>query len=80
MLAALTAAVPAWAQHADREQLRRQLLERPQRPPPGEARPDLRGGGQNRLSPEERRQLRQDIGNAGRELYPRRPQRPMLRR
>lgn len=46
--------------------------ERPGSAAPGEAGPDsaeLRGKG-HRLSPEERRQLRRDVHEAGRDLYP----------
>jgi hypothetical protein len=80
---ALLAAAPAWAQRSDRELLRQQIQERPQ--PPRQAvspREDLRGGddGRTRLTPEERRQLRRDIGDAGRDLYQRRGPREVRRR
>jgi hypothetical protein len=79
---ALLAAAPAWAQHSDRELLRQQIQERPQ--PPRQAvspREDLRGDdGRSRLTPEERRQLRRDIGDAGRDLYRRREPREVRRR
>ncbi|MCX7155081.1 MAG: hypothetical protein NTW45_01385 [Rhodocyclales bacterium] len=49
----------------------------PQRAIPAEQRPEqfsprdaMSPGGGNRLSPEERRQLRRDVHDAGRDLYP----------
>ena len=40
---------------------------------PAGARPDLRGDGGGRMTRDERRQLRRDIGDAGRDLYRREP-------
>jgi hypothetical protein len=41
-----------------------------QRPEQFSPRDVMRPGGGNRLSPEERRQLRRDVNQAGRDLYP----------
>lgn len=84
-MAALTlAGTPVFAQHSPRE---RPLLQRPGGDRDGSSwsrdnreadrlsRPDLRNEGGGRLSREERQQLRRDIGDAGRDLYRREPQR-----
>jgi uncharacterized membrane protein len=83
---ALTASLPARAQPHERDQPRRFQQERqhvPQRELPrrgaGDPRQDERGAGEQarpgQLSPEERRQLRRDIREHGREVYRDRPHR-----
>lgn len=85
----LTASLPARAQPYDRDQPRRfQRFQQerqhvPQRELPrrgaGDPRQDERGAGEQarpgQLSPEERRQLRRDIREHGREVYRDRPRR-----
>lgn len=85
----LTASLPAQAQQPGREQPRRFQRfqqERPQQPQrelprrgAGDPRQDERGAGEpsrpGQLSPEERRQLRRDIREHGREVYRDRPRR-----
>lgn len=71
----LAASLPAQAQPAGRDQQPRVRQERQQQLPPGAAdqRRDERGVGEplpaGRLTPEERRQLRSDIREHGREVY-----------
>lgn len=78
---ALTASLPAQAQSYDREQQRRFQQERQQLPPrdAGAPRQDERGAGRQshpgQMTPEERRQLRRDIREHGREVYRDRPRR-----
>jgi hypothetical protein len=71
---------PAWAQRGPRPFLQRPNEEQQRQPLPRQqeqpaVRPDLRQERPNdgRMTPEERRQLRRDIGDAGRELYRRPP-------
>ena len=82
--AALAAAMPACAQQPAQRQMPqwqgRGDTEHPF-PPRRQDQPPPDMGGQEpqhhgRMSPEERRQLRRDINEAGRELYRRNPQRP----
>ena len=80
--AALLATVSAYAQqqeqppipqrHGGRE--REAPPQRPDQPPQDMQRQEFQQPG--RMSPEERRQLRRDINEAGRELYPRGPRHP----
>ena len=78
----LMATVAAYAQQAEQRQMpqRHPARERafppprPDQPLQDMQRQEPRQPG--RMSPEERRQLRRDINEAGRELYPRGPHRP----
>jgi hypothetical protein len=81
---ALSASLPALAQPFDGERARRFQQERPfqaqrERPLRGDPRQGERGAGESgrpgQLSPEERRQLRRDIREHGREVYRDRPSR-----
>lgn len=78
---ALTASLPARAQPHERDQPRRFQQERQHMPRrgAGDPRQDERGAGEQarpgQLSPEERRQLRRDIREHGREVYRDRPHR-----
>ncbi|OHC67230.1 MAG: hypothetical protein A2045_15460 [Rhodocyclales bacterium GWA2_65_20] len=82
--AALAAAMPACAQQPAQRQMPpwqgRGDNERPFPPQrQDQSSPDMQRQGlqhHGRMSPEERRQLRHDINEAGRELYRRNPQRP----
>ncbi len=80
---AVLAAIAAWpvAAQADRQDPRRRHLQDEQRlapapavPQPGFGREESGDAGPGgRMSPEERRQLRRDIQDARRDLYPHRP-------
>jgi hypothetical protein len=73
MAMTLAAAWPSHAQQGSGRRADRGESARPPQQPPGQGRDtrqrDDRSGRQSQMSPEEREQLRRDIGNYGRDVY-----------